>query len=168
MSNTHIRQPRIDHINRTITVTKTFMDVAADYSTEEFKLIRRLLASCRGYEVVIAKHRKPKTGEKRLTYVKMRKYIECLRDSAAILEHFEKVVAFSKTQPNPYRTVSVWFNESFPDYGCFPSFDADGFPEVETNIVPFEKYKTAHQEQTEQLSTAVEQEQSENEQLRAS
>ena len=157
MSDTNIRQPRIDHINRTITVTKTFMDAAADYGTEEFDLIGKIQASCPGYRVVITKHRKPKAGEKRLTYAKMRKYIGCLRNSAAILEHFEKVVAFAKTQPNPYRTVSVWFNESFPDYGCFPSFDADGFPEVETNIVPFEKYKTA-----------AEQEQSKNEQLRAS
>lgn len=149
MKNIYFRRPAINHLARTISVTDTFMRAAADPDSEAFETYMHITAACPGYQVVVEKRRIPKNKRPNLTYKRMEKYISCLRDARTNLEIFEKVKAFSKSQPNPYLTVSRWFNESFPDYGCQPEFDADGFPIVEANCVSLEAYKQ-QKEATEQ------------------
>jgi hypothetical protein len=97
----------------------------------------------------------------------MGKYIACLRDADELMEVFEKVKAFAKSQPNPYLTVSRWFFESFPDYGCQPDFDEDGFPIVEANCVSLEAYKQRNEAAKQQNEATKQQEQSTTEQLGA-
>lgn len=162
MENTNIRKPMVNHIARTITVTNSFMRAAADPTSAEYEMYLKLTASSPNYKVIVAKKHKAKKDDKRpkLTYAKMGKYIACLRDADELLDVFEKVKAFAKSQPNPYLTVSRWFNASFPDYGCQPDFDAEGFPLVEANCVSLEAYK-------QQNEAAKQQEQSKAEQLGA-
>ena len=160
MKNMYIRKPVINHLARTISVTDTFMRAAAEPDSEAFNTYMRITAACPEYRVVVERRRLPKNKQPNLTYARMEKYISCLRDAKVNLEIFEKVKAFSKSQPNPYLTVSRWFNESFPDYGYQPEFDADGFPIVEANCVSLEAYK-------QQKEATAQQEGSNSEQIEA-
>ena len=159
MKNTNTRKPVVDHIARTITVTNTFMRAAADPTSPEYEMYLKLVSSCPNYKVVVAKKQKVKKDDKqaKLTYAKMGDYIACLRNSDELLAVFEKVKAFAKTQPNPYLTVSRWFNASFPDYGCQPDFDADGFPLVEANCVSLEAYMQQNEAVKQQGQNTIEQ-----------
>lgn len=169
MKSMNIRKPMVNHFTRTITVSNSFMRAAADPTSAEFEMYLKLTASCPNYKVVAAKKSKAKKDDKppKLTYAKMGKYIACLRNADELMAVFEKVRAFSKSQPNPYLMVSRWFNESFPDYGCQPDFDEDGFPIVETNCVSLETYKQRIEAAKQQNEAKNQQEQSETEQLGA-
>lgn len=160
MKNTIIRKSVVNHIARTISVTETYLRAASDPSSEQFGEYMELTAKCPQYRVVVERRHTSKKKQPKLTYAKMEKYIACLRDADTYLEIFEKVKQFAKSQPNPYLTVSNWFRESFPDYGCQPDFDANGFPIVEANCVSLEAYK-------QQKEATKQQEQSNSEQLEA-
>ena len=168
MKNENIRKPVVNHINHTISVSDSFLRAAADPTTNEFELFMRLTAACPNYKVVTIKRRKAKKkAQPKLTYAKMGKYIACLRDADELMEVFEKVKAFAKSQPNPYLMVSRWFFESFPDYGCQPDFDEDGFPIVEANCVSLEAFKQRNEAAKQQNEAKSQQEQSATEQLGA-
>lgn len=169
MKSMNIRKPIVNHTNRTISVTDTFLHAAADPTSTEFEMYMKLTASCPNYKVVTKKRRKTMNKDKqlKLTYAKMGKYIACLRNADELLDLFEKVKAFAKSQPNSYQMVSRWFNESFPDYGCQPDFDEDGFPIVEANCVSLEAYKKRNEATKQQNEATKQQEQSTTEQLRA-
>ena len=168
------RQPQINHSTRTINVTATFKRAASIYGTEACNLLSEILKAFPGYNVVCATPRKSTAKKVKLTYKKMEKYISCLRNGEVYLEIFKKVKAFAAVQDGAYFIVSSWFNTCFPDYGCVPEFDEDGFPQVEANVISFEDYKqqrevAAHHKQSnnEQLSATSEHEQSESEQREA-
>lgn len=169
MKSMNIRKPMVDHFTRTITVANSFMRAAADPTSAEFEMFMKLKASCPNYKVVAAKKSRTKKDDKppKLTYAKMGKYIACLRNADELLTVFDKVKAFAKSQPNPYLTVSRWFNECFPDYGCQPDFDAEGFPLVEANCVSLEAYKQQIEATKQQNDATHQQEQSNKEQLGA-
>ena len=172
--NTSSRMPKIDHATRSIVVTAAFNHAAAIFGTKECDLLMKIYAAFPGYSVVENTTKRKSIKKKvKLTYDKMGKYISCLRNGAEYLEIFEKVKAFAASQPGAYFMVSNWFYASFPDYGCVPEFDGEGFPLVETNIISFEDYKERHdaaqqkQSKIEQLSATSEREQSEDEQREA-
>ena len=170
MKTMNIRKPVVNHIARTISVTNTFMRAAADPDSEEFTMYMNLAATCPNYKTVIAKQRKArKNPEKppKLTYAKMGNYIACLRDADKLLTIFEKVKGFAKTQPSPYALVFHWFFESFPDYGCQPDFDADGYPIVEANCISFEAFKQRNEATKQQEQSEIKQNGSNMEQLEA-
>ena len=52
----------------------------------------------------------------RLTYDNMKKYIEVQENAETLKEVIESVKALSKTAPSPYKYVSDWFKEQFPNY----------------------------------------------------
>lgn len=175
MKNTNFRKPQINHADRTITISTAFQRAAAEHNTDAFKALMEIRKDCPGYKVVCASPPKPAKKKAMITFARMEHYISCLRGGMEYLEIFEKVKDFAKSQPNHYLTVARWFNECFPDYGCQPEFDADGYPIVEVNLVPYEKYKAEQEAVIEQqrskkkqLSATLQQEQSENEQLNAS
>lgn len=131
------RKPTIDHFSKTITATESFMRAAMHAENGECAYLQMLRETCPGYTFIRSKSRKASKVPKKVTYDKMRKYIGCLRDSKRLLELFERVVIFGRSQDNPYQTVSDWFFSTFPDYGCTPEFDTDGYPIVETCLVSF-------------------------------
>ena len=159
----------VNHRTKTIVVTNSFMRAATDPSSAEFEMYMKLTAECPDYKVVYTKPRKVKKDDRppKLTYKRMEKYISCLRDADELLALFEKVKAFAKSQPNAYLTVSRWFYSSFPDYGCQPDFDADGFPLVEVNVIPIEEYQQKRS-MVEQFSASSQREQTEVKQEQAS
>ena len=167
MKNSNFRKPQINHTNRTITISAAFQRAAAEYNTDAFKTLMEIRKDCPGYKVVCTSPRKPAKQKSKITFARMQHYMSCLRGGAEYLEIFEKVKDFAKSQPNYYLTVSRWFNESFPDYGCQPDFDEDGFPIVEANCVSLEAYKQRNEATKQQNEAKSQQEQSTTEQLGA-
>lgn len=175
MKNSHLCNPQINHVNRTINISAAYQRAAAEFGTDAFCALMDIREKCPGYKVVCNTHRKPAKKKANLTYSRMGQYISCLRGGQGYLEIFGKVKEFAKSQPNPYLTVSHWFHSCFPDYGCMPDFDKDGYPIVEVNIVSFEDFKSAReavaerkQGNSEQLSASSQREQTEVKQEQAS
>lgn len=131
------RMPVINHAAKTITITEAYNNDALP-GTNELTYLNQIREACRDYAVVVRKDRQPKKSAKRIPYAKMRKYIICLRDGDKLINMFERIVNFSKSQDFPYNTVYNWFIRSFPDYGITPEFDKDGFPLVRVNTVSLE------------------------------
>ena len=130
------RKPTVDHFSKTITVSESFMRAASHIENGECAYLQMLRESCPDYTFVRSKNRKPSKAPKKLSYDKMRKYIRTLRDSKRLLALFERVVEYGKALDNGYQVVSEWFASTFPDYGCTPDFDTDGYPIVETALFP--------------------------------
>lgn len=175
MKNTNLRKPQINHTDRTITISAAFQRAAAEYNTDAFKALMEIRKDCPGYKVVCGSPHKPVRKKTNITFARMEHYISCLRGGEDYLEIFAKVKDFAKSQPNHYLTVSRWFNACFPDYGCQPDFDAEGYPIVEVNLIPYENYKAEQEAVTEQQRSkkkqqlaTLQQEQCENEQPKAS
>lgn len=119
------RQYEINHINNTVTVTKSFMDAASQLDKDEFKLVQRFKEM--GLTIHIkqrAPRKSPKTAKEiRITYDMMTKYIACLEDSEEMQKLFDATRQLSKSKPNPYRYMVKWFTEEFPQYGQLPEYD---------------------------------------------
>ena len=151
------RKPTVDHFSKTITVSEAFMRAASHIENGECAYLQMLRESCPGYTFVRSKSRKPSKAPKKLSYDKMRKYIGCLRDSKRLLELFDRVVVFGRSHGNPYQIVSEWFFNTFPDYGCTPDFDTDGYPIVETCLVSFADLQKKASEKAKEEETPAEQ-----------
>lgn len=130
-----MRAPVIDHIGKKIVITEKMRKAATDPSNEASDYVMSLRKCFPDYEITVRKSNKQKKAPHRITYDQMRKYIRCLRGAEAMLEQFENVREYSCSQSNPYKVVFEWFVRSFPDYGCVPEFDAEGYPIVEINNV---------------------------------
>lgn len=108
---------KIDFINNTMTITKTFERAANNPYSEEYKLVQKIRADFPAMQLV----RKASTATKRpnpfkgLTYAAMERYI--LREgSSELMSEFEMVRASSMFENNPYLLVRNWFVQRFPEY----------------------------------------------------
>ena len=151
-------KPYVDHLTHTITVSGSFLRAASDPATKEFAQLLDLTSKLPNYTVIPMKVKKAtkKSKASKPTYNRMEKYIRQLRNADANLVIFEKVKAFAKSQPNPYQTVLTWFSDSFPDYGCYPEFDNEGYPIVEANCICFEAYKQSNEAAGKQVQNEME------------
>ena len=108
---------KIDFINNTMTITKTFERAANNPYSEEYKLVQKIRADFPTMQLV----RKASTAAKRpnpfkgLTYAAMERYILC-EGSSELMSEFEKVRERSAIAPNPYLLVRDWFVQRFPEY----------------------------------------------------
>ena len=78
-------------------------------------------------------------------------------DAKRLLALFERVVEYGKALDNGYQVVSEWFASTFPDYGCTPDFDTDGYPVVETCLVSFADLQKKAAEKAKEEETPAEQ-----------
>ena len=108
---------KIDFINNTMTITKSFERAAKNPYSEEYKLVQKIPANFLTMQLV----RKASTAVKRtnpfkgLTYAAMEQYI--LREgNNDLMREFETVRERSMIAPNPYLLVRNWFIQRFPEY----------------------------------------------------
>ena len=108
---------KIDFINNTMTITKTFERAANNPYSEEYKLVQKIRSDFPTMQFV----RKTSTAAKRpnpfkgLTYAAMERYI--LREgSSELMSEFEMVRASSMFENNHYLLVRKWFVQRFPEY----------------------------------------------------
>lgn len=108
---------KIDFINNTMTITKTFERAANNPYSEEYKLVQKIRADFPTMQFVrkvspAAKRPNPFKG---LTYAAMERYI--LREgSSELMSEFEMVRASSMFENNHYLLVRKWFVQRFPEY----------------------------------------------------
>ena len=108
---------KIDFINNTMTITKTFERAANNPYSEEYKLVQKIRADFPTMQLVrkaspAAKRPNPFKG---LTYAAMERYILSKGNDDLMCE-FEAVRERSAIAPNPYLLVRNWFVRRFPEY----------------------------------------------------
>ena len=92
------RNYEINYLNKTVIVTRKFMDAATQMNSNEFSL---------------------------LTYQMMLDYITMLDDSEEMLEEFKAIRAAAKSRADRTKHVNNWFRQKFPRYDEVPEFDSD-------------------------------------------
>ena len=108
---------KIDFINNTMTITKTFERAANNPYSEEYKLVQKIRADFPTMQLV----RKASTAAKRpnpfkgLTYAAMERYI-LSKGNDDLMREFEMVRASSMFENNHYLLVRKWFVQRFPEY----------------------------------------------------
>ena len=108
-----------------VLVTKEFAKNARIFGTPEYKLWREIKQDCEGAEMVtktIKKNPDKKTSTKNMTYENMAIYIREQENAATLMVEFQKQIALSKVQTNPYRCVLAWFKKSFENYDSYKAF----------------------------------------------
>ena len=115
---------KIDFTTNTLVMNYKFHSASQEYGTPENKLVKEILSDFPTLVVVVKAGREVKTANKnkRLTYANMEKHIKAYDNANELLAVFETVKALSQTVASPYKFVSDWFVEQFPNYDKAPTF----------------------------------------------
>jgi hypothetical protein len=111
-----------------VQVTKEFAKNARIFGTPEYKLWKEIRQDCPDAEMVtknIKKNPNKKNDTKNMTYERMAIYIREQKDAKTLMIEFEKQIALSKVQNNPYRSVLAWFIQKFENYDSYKDFFAE-------------------------------------------
>lgn len=120
MKSTNSNNHKIDYMNKSITLSKSFYERACNINnTAEFEEMKKLRTEFPDFEFTV-KQIKKKAGKKtyrNLTYKNMEIYIKANEGNGdEVLLKFENIRAKSCVQPSPYAYVKKWFLEQYPDY----------------------------------------------------
>ena len=120
MKNTY----KIDFVNNTLTMSKTFEDAASNPYSEEYKLLQQLRADFPGLTIARKTRRAPRKARptKNLTYKHMEQYMSVFKNADELLAQFKVVKTCSLEQPSPYKFVRDWFETQFKNYKEQPNF----------------------------------------------
>ena len=114
----------INLINKTVVVSKKFMDMATQYESDEFILLDNFQKM--GLRIInqtrTKKAAKPEDG-KLLTYKVMRDYLAMLDDSDDMLTMFDTLRAGYKSDAKRLEKMNEWFRAECPRYNAVPEFD---------------------------------------------
>ena len=116
--------PRFVDANHVL-VTREFAKNARIFGTPEYKLWREICKDCEKAEMVtktIKKNPDKKNDTKNMTYERMAIYIREQENAAVLMAEFQKQIALSKVQTNPYRCVLAWFMQTFQNYDNYKTF----------------------------------------------
>lgn len=108
-----------------VQVTKEFAKNARIFGTPEYKLWREIKQDCPNAQMVtktIRKNPDKKVSTKNMTYERMADYIRAQDNAMELMAEFEKQIALSKIQTNPYRCVLAWFIQKFNGYDGYKQF----------------------------------------------
>ena len=108
-----------------VQVTKEFAKNARIFGTPEYKVWRAIKQDCAAAEMVtktIKKNPNKRTSTKNMTYKHMAIFISQQDKADEHMKEFEKQIAISKVQTNPYRCVLAWFMQTFEEYDSYKDF----------------------------------------------
>lgn len=113
-----------------------FAAAAAEYNSDENKLMRDIRRDFPGMKEVVVSGRVQTTAKAnhRLTYENMEKHIRVYENAEELLEVFKTVKAASAAMTSPYKYVADWFKAQFPNYK-----DAVVFCDGKLSVVPVKK-----------------------------
>lgn len=125
---------KVNHINNTITVTKTFMKKAENFGSKEYKQMMEIKSDSvlSNYKLIVRSIKKnpEKESYRNLTYKNMETYISTLNLSTIYMAEYEVAKQRSKIQKSPYKYMVKWFIETFPNYK-----EAEIFSEAEASTL---------------------------------
>ena len=108
-----------------VQVTKEFAKNARIFGTPEYKLWKEIRMDCPDAKMVlksIKKNPDKKNSTKNLTYENMAIFIREQENAKVLMVEFQKQIALSKVQTNPYRCVLAWFIQKFEGYDSYKGF----------------------------------------------
>lgn len=120
-------------------VTKAFSKNAMIFGTPEYKVWREVLHDHPNAKMVtksIKKNPDKRSSTKNMTYKHMAIYISQQDDAQSLMVEFEKQIALSKVQTNPYRFVLAWFKQTFEHYDDYKAyFEAEAKKKAKENDI---------------------------------
>lgn len=134
---------KIDFTTNTLVMNYKFHSASQEYGTPENKLVKEILSDFPTLAVVVKAGREVKTANKnkRLTYANMEKHIKAYDNADELLDVFETVKALSQTVASPYKFVSDWFVEQFPNYDKTPAFKDGKLTVLPVKVPDIKEYK---------------------------
>ena len=114
---------KIDFARRTVTITKEFAAKAAEYNSNEYKMLMDL--QNQGYTVVNRTHATPTNRKPMPTYAQMEHYLRMVENSEFYTEQYKLICEEAKSHNNSIAKVRKWFNATFPNYSKLPEFNND-------------------------------------------
>ncbi|MDL2238386.1 hypothetical protein LJC56_11285 [Christensenellaceae bacterium OttesenSCG-928-K19] len=136
---------KVDLVNSTITVYKTFYAKACIFGSDEYRLLKKVLNENPGtdWKIEIKQQKKNanRKSYKNLSMERMENYI-ILKDGENSPNHreFKQVKKASSIHSSPFTAVRKWFTETYEDYNDFkavlgiaetPELDENGKPNLE-------------------------------------
>lgn len=122
MKRTHSYE--INMLQKTVTVTRKFMENATQLNSNEFELLSRFEEM--GLKIIVQNRKKAKMLEGKLpllTYQMMEAYIAMLDDAEEMMQEFKALKTASAKRPDRVVHVNKWFRSQFPNYDAVPEFD---------------------------------------------
>ncbi len=121
------RNYEVNYLDKTVTVSRKFMDAATQVNSDEFDLLTRF--SDMGLRVLVqGRKRRPKPKDGKLpllTYKMMQDYIFMLDDAEDMQKEFDSIRESAKSRKDRAQYVNKWFRAAFPRYDEIPEFDED-------------------------------------------
>ena len=141
---------KIDFVNNTLTMSKSFEDALNNPASEEYKLWKQLRADFPSMTIIRKTRRTSKKARpnKNLTYKHMEQYMSVFENADELLAQFEVVKTCSLGQSNHYKFVLDWFKNQFPKYKELPDF-GNNAPKV-IDLAAFQKKQEEKKAENEQ------------------
>ena len=141
---------KIDFVNNTLTMSKSFEDALNNPASEEYKLWKQLRADFPSMTIIRKTRRTSKKARpnKNLTYKHMEQYMSVFKNADELLAQFDAVKRCSLGQSNPYMYVLDWFKKQFPKYKELPDF-GNNAPKV-IDLAAFQKKQEEKKAENEQ------------------
>ena len=147
---------KLNHVDRTIVMDKTFAKFALDTRTDEYKHLQEVRKDYPNYTVVrreISRNTNKKTYHG-LTYKYMEDYIKShgtKEESKSNLDEFNEKVLISKCHGKAFRypVIKQWFLDKYPyirDFGL-PKEEPSEEKENTSNVVPLESTRETDAEE---------------------
>ena len=134
----------VNHMTRSIILTRDFTKKACIADTDEYKLLIKLRTDNPGYDIIQRTIAKKEGKRKPPSYAQMIKYISCVENSEAYMARFNAMRAEAASKNGSYSRVLKWFRETFPNFYAMPEFNSDNEVIVTTADYPAEESITTN------------------------
>ena len=104
-----------NHINNTLSFSKSFYKKACKVGSLEYKALRNALTENPDAKIVFAENTAKQTYPK-LTFERMVSYIKTQANSEENLRTMERVMLIAEAKGAKYPLTKKWFLETFPEY----------------------------------------------------
>ena len=104
----------IDHVTRTLSVSKAYNKKASVFGSLEYHELRRAIDENPGYNIVIKTVKK--NSYHGLSFSRMEEYIKTQPDSETRLIEFETVKEIAKAKGSQYPLTKKWFLLTYSEY----------------------------------------------------
>lgn len=115
----------VNHMTRSIILTRDFTKKACIADTDEYKLLIKLRTDNPGYDIIQRTITKKEGKRKPPSYKQMIKYITCVENSDFYMARFEAVREEAASKNGSYARILKWFRQTFPNFYVMPEYNSD-------------------------------------------
>lgn len=115
----------VNHVTRSIILTRNFAKEACIADTDEYKLLIKLRTDNPGYDIIQRTITKKEGKRKPPSYKQMIKYITCVENSDFYMARFEAVREEAASKNGSYARILKWFRQTFPNFYAMPEYNSD-------------------------------------------